>query len=266
MRQRPRSALGYTLIELLVILTIVGILAVVGVTMLVGNRGSASVRAVMDELEGALISAQRMAVATGQDVTIATQGDWTVGSSPMILAMTSQQKVAPADIITNGLIDPSSFKLACSQSSGKVTATLGNHAYAGVVSALQPTWWTIALQAPSGGTANPDPKDIEPFKSMGAFQASGGGCILTASGDNLFQGGAAAGTPSATAPTPGVLTISGSSRRFTSTAFIEVVGLRGGISYPGAPMGILVVLANGSTVYKFYNPGTAAGDGKWRKI
>jgi hypothetical protein len=34
----------------------------------------------------------------------------------------------------------------------------------------------------------------------------------------------------------------------------------------GSPMGLIVVLANGATIYKFYNPGVLEGNGKWRKI
>jgi hypothetical protein len=35
---------------------------------------------------------------------------------------------------------------------------------------------------------------------------------------------------------------------------------------PGSPMGLIVVLANGSSVYKFYNPGAREGDGQWRRL
>jgi hypothetical protein len=31
-------------------------------------------------------------------------------------------------------------------------------------------------------------------------------------------------------------------------------------------MGLIVVLANGASIYKFYNPGVLEGDGKWRRI
>jgi hypothetical protein len=31
-------------------------------------------------------------------------------------------------------------------------------------------------------------------------------------------------------------------------------------------MGLIVVLANGSSIYKFYNPGVLEGDGLWRRI
>jgi len=66
---------GYSLIELLVVLAIVGILAGVGVSML-GDRKGNAVRGVMDELEGVLISAQRNAMATGADITIQASGSW----------------------------------------------------------------------------------------------------------------------------------------------------------------------------------------------
>jgi hypothetical protein len=31
-------------------------------------------------------------------------------------------------------------------------------------------------------------------------------------------------------------------------------------------MGLIVVLANGGTIYKFYNPGARDSDGHWRRL
>ena len=60
-----------------------------------------------------------------------------------------------------------------------------------------------------------------------------------------------------------------SAKRFTSTFIIEVVALVGsgaGVVEVVGAMGLIVVQANGNSVYKFYNPGILHGDGKWRKI
>jgi len=39
-----------------------------------------------------------------------------------------------------------------------------------------------------------------------------------------------------------------------------------GLVLAGGAMGLLVVQANGNSIYKFYNPGVLHGDGKWRRI
>jgi hypothetical protein len=61
--------------------------------------------------------------------------------------------------------------------------------------------------------------------------------------------------------------INGYTKRFTKTAFIKVVTTNPeGIATPDAPMGLMVMLENGATVFKFYNPGSKNGNGKWRRI
>jgi prepilin-type N-terminal cleavage/methylation domain-containing protein len=253
-----RPANGYSLIELLVILSIVGILAVAGATLLQGNRVSGSVRTVMDDLEGTLMAGQKLAAATGQDVMMATQGEWQASSTPLILAMNSTVGVTPAQVVAAGVTDPASFKVGVQNGGGLVR----EHLHAGVATAAhQQTWWATAAQATPSGRQNEDPASIEPFKSTQAFKD-----LLGNTGNNLFQGVSAASDFSKGSQTPGTLVVSGTSKRFMSGRIILVVGLRGGFSFPGAPMGMLVVLANGSTVYKFYNPGAAEGDGRWRKI
>jgi prepilin-type N-terminal cleavage/methylation domain-containing protein len=247
------SSRGVSLIEMLVVLVILGVLAVAGVSM-IGNRGAGSVRTVMDELEGTLMSAQKLAVATGQDVTLASQGDWDPASAtPMILARTTNSTLAPAAIIAQGLTDPASFLLDLVYHAGIATGLARDHAYAGVVTVASAGWWATAMGAMANGRQNQDLTTVEPFKDQAGFTG-----ILGTSTQNLFQGGAASAT--------GTLQVSGTNKRFTSTTWIEVVGLANGGPYPGAPMGLLVVQANGGTVFKFYNPGVANGNGLWRRI
>jgi len=61
--------------------------------------------------------------------------------------------------------------------------------------------------------------------------------------------------------------INGSSKRFLSAFIIPIVGTTSsGGAVPGAPMGLIVVLDNGASIFKFYNPGARDGDGIWRRI
>jgi prepilin-type N-terminal cleavage/methylation domain-containing protein len=269
MLQNHKRAGGFTLIELLVVLTILGILTVMGSMMVTGSRSTAAVRSVMDELEGTLLSAQKLAVATGQDVTLASQGNWSgTDTTPLILAFSAVSPPNPPAIVAAGATDPASFKLAQTFNGTTPVALARDHAYAGIVVGNS-GWWTTAMQD-AGGKINTDITTVPPFKkdATDLTQRSAFSDILSSSLKNLFQGGSAQAYNStdATATNSGFLQISGSSKRFQSTMWIKVVGLRGGAAYPGAPMGLLVVLANGGTVYKFYNPGVATGDGKWRKM
>ena len=237
--QRPdRGSPGFSMIELLVVLVVLGVLAVIGVSMS-GTSYSTSVRGVMDELEGTLAGAQARASATGQDVMIATSGDW-ASANPAILAY-GNSTLGSATILANGLTDPAAFR------AGVAGATLPReHVNAGAVTAANGTWFATAA------TGSTDITGVPPFNDA----ATGFQGILGTAASNLFQGGAGANT----------VLVSGTSHRFTSTFWIEVVALNGGGPVAGGPMGVLVVLANGATVYKFYNPGVRNGTGKWRKI
>lgn len=232
---------GYSLIEVLVVVVIVGILSVVGVTML-GNKPSGAVRAVMDELEGTLISAQKQAVGTGRDVFIATQGDWG-GASPMLLAY-GDATLGTTTILTQGRTASEAFHVAVAGTGN----LLREHMYAGVVTANTAGWWTTAAT----GATSMDISSVVPFTSGGIFSG-----LLTDGAKNLFQGGI----------TTGQARISGANKRFTTEFWIEIVGLVDGQPRAGVPMGLLVVQANGAQVFKFYNPGTLhGGDGTWRRI
>jgi len=84
MRFRFRRCSGFSLIELLVVLAILGILSMVGLSML-GDRKGSAVRGVMDEIEGVLMAAQRNAASTGTDVTLLASGKWTDGSDKLTI-------------------------------------------------------------------------------------------------------------------------------------------------------------------------------------
>lgn len=248
MNYPPDSQKGYSLIELLVVLAIVAILAIAGISML-GNRPGGAVRGVMDELEGSLLEAHKLAVATGRDVRIVTQGDWMKASgTPLIM---TRGVVTPtstaATILAAGQLASESFRVGLSG-----TAYSREHMNAGIPVQGSP-WWATA----QGG--NQDISQVEPFKTDAGFSsaiAATGANLPGLTGPNLlFQGG-----------TVNSVRISGGDKRFTSTFVIPVVGLSSGNAIPGGPMGLIVVQGNGATIYKFYNPGARDGDGKWRRI
>ena len=283
MKHPPNPQKGYSLIELLVVLVIVGILAIAGISMM-GNRTGGAVRGIMDELEGGLMDAHKFAVATGRDVTIMTKGVWTPGGNPMVMvrgdASINRNLATSAqwDNIVNDLrdgrpnfpapTDVSAFtanQLSSLVLSFRLNATTTSmareHMNAGVVTQGSP-WWSNAMLATSDGKQNENIATVEPFKSDAGFKAA-----LTAAnlpgltGTNLlFQ----------VSPDPLIplnhVEISGANKRFNSTFLVPVVGLSSGNAVPGGAMGMIVVQSNGATVYKFYNPGVRDGDGKWRRI
>jgi hypothetical protein len=128
--------------------------------------------------------------------------------------------------------------------------TLQNQAR--VVTLGSPQWINV-MQATPAGTTNEDITAVAPFLA-GPMVG-----VLVDGPNNLFQLELAA--------TPQRNVISGASKRFTTTFMIPVVGTTSsGGALPGGPMGMIVVLANGGTIYKFYNPGARNSDGRWRRI
>lgn len=228
---------GFSLIEMLVVLAIIGILSLVGVVM-IGNKSSGAVRSVMDELEGTISGAHKLAIATGRDVLLATEGDWG-GTNKMLMAYGNG---LIGDVITKGRNSNDAFHVAVNASGG----LLREHQNAGVVTLPNAGWWTTA------GTGSANITSVAPFNDANTgFQN-----ILT-SAPNLFGGGT----------TQCSARVSGANKRFTTDFWIEVVGLQNGQPIAGGPMGLLVVRANGAQVYKFYNPGIHdGGNGTWRRI
>lgn len=229
---------GYSLIELLVVLVIVGVLAVVGVVM-VGNRPSGSVRSVLDELEGTLSAAQKLSIATGRDVMIATKGEWSA-TNPMRLAY-GEATLGSTLVLSQGELVSETFRVAVNAGGG-----LGReHMYAGVMTVTNNAWWN------TGASGSTDINAGDPFKSTAGFVG------ILSDANNLFQGGT----------TEGTARISGANKRFLTTFWIGVVSIQDGQPRAGGPMGALVVRAQGAQIYKFYNPGILnGGDGTWRRI
>jgi len=259
-----RQSRGFTLVELLIVLVTVGVLAMVGVAM-IGNRQSSAVRAMLDELEGDLTNVRNAAAATGRDMTIEA------GPTPLLLAYgdgsllnyvppnspvgtpgTDEIKATVTNLLSGLPADPT---VTYSQSVAIPLRSLANdpiQSRARVVP-VGSNDWTTAMTATSSGKINQAYTSVDPFKA-GDILA---GQVTDA--QNLFQAVGSA--------TPVQPTVSGSSQRFTTTFCIKVVGTSpSGGPMNGSPMGLIVVLANGATIYKFYNPGVLEGNGKWRKI
>jgi hypothetical protein len=113
--------------------------------------------------------------------------------------------------------------------------------------------WATAMTATSSGAVNQDITKLVPFVSAGIMN----GILVDA--NNFFNPSNSLGI------TRQVVT--GSTQRFATTCFIEIVGTSPSAGpMPGVPMGLIVMMAGGASIYKFYNPGCLEGDGKWRRI
>jgi prepilin-type N-terminal cleavage/methylation domain-containing protein len=254
-----RTTRGYSLIELVLVVTIVGILAVIGVSLM-GNRKAESVRTLMDQLEGSLDNARQLAVATGHDVNVYNWGTWdTTTNNSLVLAYGDAQQTAADFTSTVNLLLAGSGPNTATPYSATVAIPfrmLANDAILTRARASLPNSddWTTAMGAAPSGSKNADLTTLPPFTT-----APFAGLIIDA--NLLFQG---------KTETNGIalpVTISGTSQRFTSSFIIEVVGTSPSSGpMAGSPMGLLVVLANGAEVYKFYNPGVLEGNGQWRRI
>ena len=269
---RRSAAFGYSLVELLVVLAIVGILAIAGVTM-IGNRQSGAVRGLLDELEGALNNAQQAGVATGRDVAIVTWGTWDA-AAPLRLALGDASTTGFTEVeIRNraeDLLKPTipaidaSLTPAMIQAYQSVAVTfrfLPNDAIqsrARIVTLGSDQWKSVMGKTPAN-TQNDDIGLVVPFST------SWGAPVDRDNSDPLQLSNLFPLDPAAAAPTKNV--ISGNNKRFTSSFFIPIVGTTSsGAALPGGPMGMIVVLANGSSIYKFYNPGARDSDGHWRRL
>jgi prepilin-type N-terminal cleavage/methylation domain-containing protein len=252
----PSPDSGYSLIEVLVVLAIIGTLSVVGVALL-GNRSGNSVRAMLDELEGAIMDAHKYAATTGQDVAIVTWGTWDVSTTIPTLVMArgaASQTSAAIQLVANNLLLPTpvlpTTDPAKSVSVLFAPARAREFLNAGVVvnGSANAVWWANAMQVTSSGKKNDDITTVAPFNADANFIAA------NTAANNLFQSGL------------NQVTISGSNKRFNNNFIIRVTSNSSGMAIPGGAMGLLVVLNNGATVYKYYNSGVANGDGRWRKI
>jgi prepilin-type N-terminal cleavage/methylation domain-containing protein len=235
---------GYSLAELLVVLAIVGILAFVGVSMM-GNRQSAAVRALMDEVEGALTNAHAVAVSTGRDVAILTWGSWDAKAPVRLAYGDASLSDAILQTYSDDLLASKPHTDVLGQTVAVPFKFLPNDTIQSRAQIVTVDQWT------NSGLTSQDITKVPPF-STGTMQG-----ILADTNKNLFT----------LDGTSRRVVISGSSKRFTSTFMIPFVGTNSvGAAIPGGPMGLIVVLENGGSIYKFYNPGARDSDGQWRRM
>ncbi len=104
-----KAASGYSLIELLLVLVIVGVLVLASVQM-IGNRPATAVHSIMDELEGVISAAHKGTTSTLGDITLTATGNWTAAT--------------PATLTYTGASGPSSNFV--------YTPTSRDHQYAGI--------------------------------------------------------------------------------------------------------------------------------------
>ena len=234
---RPGQS-GYSLIELLVVLVIVGVLVLVGLSMLRRPKLTA-VRTVMDQVEGAIMQAQKTAQATGQDVVVAVNGTWTATGTPDLTAATSPFILDPRRFLTPTSIPPpdpyTGVRVGANSETLASLYTRGgrDHMDAGV-----------ATNATGNGLAN-SLAGVPPFNS--ATDTS----FATALGNQLCNGG------------QNSVTVNGVTYRFTSGFSIVVVALASGAPDPSGPVGVLVVPKNSANVFRFYK---GAGVSTWIRI
>lgn len=232
----PWSARGYSLVELMLVLFIVGVLTIVGLHYISG-RQPGGVRSILDELEGALMNAQKATIVTSRDVYISTAGDWLDAS--MIMDARPFKSTVASPPLAGDLTPGDDTKRQGPSSECFRSHYLGNrdHNAAGVATSAHEAWYATARGAA------PDLAGVVPISAQPDFVA--------ALGNRLFTGGA------------NNVVVNGLTKRFETGFSVVVVGLAGGNPMPNGPVGIIVVPANGSSVYKFYK---AEGESTWRRL
>jgi prepilin-type N-terminal cleavage/methylation domain-containing protein len=238
MRCKDRYGSGYSLIELLVVVAIVGVLTLVGLSTLGDRRGN-SVRSVMDQIEGVLMNAQNAAVLSSMDIYVSSTGNWTDGSliidarplNPAVVSYPPTAANIKAGVDANRLGGNSE----CFRSR---YLTDRDHQSAGVNTGTN--WYNTAL-----GSAT-DLVSTSPVSTNAGLVAAMGNplCLGTAGGDSY-------------------VILNGQTRRFETGFKVVVVGLTNGAPVSGGPIGVILVPANSSNVYKFYKQG---GSTTWRRL
>jgi len=190
----------------------------------------------MDEIEGVLLNAQKTAVITSRDVYVSTKGAW-LSSSLVMDGRALDLSTVSTPLTSDDLIAGVDAKRLGSSSEcfRSLYPTDRDHQYAGVDCGND--WYAAAL----GGAS--DLKAVDPVKSDAALVAALGRRLFTGSNSYVI--------------------VNGLTRRFEKGFSIVVVGLRAGRPVVGGPVGVIVVPANGSGVFKYYKPDNST---TWRRM
>lgn len=241
--KRQRIGSGYSLVELLVVLAIVGILALVGV-LTIGDRKGNSVRAVMDQVEGTILLAQKNAMATGQDIYLASNGTWTATGASSLTGSSARLTVDPrafdpADTTTPIDAYQHARRGALAEVFISQYQTSRDHMHAGVATDATILGWATGL------------KGYPPFTA-----GSGGDAVLAQNFKDSFDN-------QLCQVNKNYVIVNGMNGRFQTGFSVVIVSLTSsGIPDPNGPMGVLVVPQNAANVYRFYKP---AND-NWRRL
>jgi len=233
----PRRRSGYSLIELVTVLAIVGVLAMVGGYMMLGDRRSTSVRTVMDQVEGVLMQAQKSAMASGQDITIAVNGTWNAPGTPALFgtvpftldARPFQSPTSAPNAYTGARVGSDSERFVSLFSQHE-----RDHMHAGVATGDAGNGLAATLAS------------VNPFTDVTDTS------FLSALNNHLCTGGQNA------------IVVNGVTHRFTTGFSIVVVALNfQGLPDASSAVGVLVVPRNSANVFRFYK---RAGATTWMRI
>jgi Tfp pilus assembly protein FimT len=256
-------------VELLVILAIVAILAI-GSSLMLGNKQSGSVRALLDELEGTISNAHQAAIATGRDIALVSWGIWKAPdetgnpTNPLRIAFGDASLTQGAGSSTNFIRIGNAILSGNPPSENNSILADGEIPVETEQTVAVPFYYSpsdsvqkkacIVVEGDSRwdtakGDKNKDIGEIDIVIPMNEIlQSENNFC----QGDNkdISQ-----------------VYISGRTKRFSKSVFIKVVGLgSNGRALANGPMGLIVLLENSATVFKFYNSGADNGGGEWRRI